>query len=216
MNCDPHYLRASKRLAEAGRVFCEAIMVTVLGATVAFVANALSPRGLTLSRNYFPSGTNSLSAATMADIAGTNQAPAVVISVLRVNEKGLQFVDSNSVALLFHDPRVASDRVIFMDARDEERYKEGHVPGAYEFDPYHPEKYLATVLSVCLAAEQIVVYCTGSDCEDSQFAALTLRDAGIANQKLFVYAGGITEWTTNGLPLEIGGRQSGNLRNPAK
>jgi len=43
-----------------------------------------------------------------------------------------------------------------------------------------------------------------------------LRDVGISNQKLFVYAGGITEWMTNSLPVEIGARNSGNLRNMNK
>jgi len=28
--------------------------------------------------------------------------------------------------------------------------------------------------------------------------------------------GGIPEWTTNGLPVEIGGRNSGNLRSTKK
>jgi rhodanese-related sulfurtransferase len=57
-----------------------------------------------------------------------------------------------------------------------------------------------------------VIYCNGGDCDDSESAAITLRDVGIANPKLFIYTGGITEWTTNGLPVEIGGRNSGNLR----
>jgi len=202
-------------MAKGRGVFFEAILVVVLGATVSFVANGLSPRGLTLARNYFPSSTNSLSPLPLADIIETNRASVGELAVLRVNEKGLQFVDSNSVTLLFQASRSAPDRIIFVDARNQERYNEGHVPGAYEFDPYRQQN-LGAVLSVCQVAEQIVVYCTGSDCEDSQLAALTLRDAGIANQKLLVHAGGIAEWTTLGLPLETGGHQSGNLRNPTK
>jgi len=72
------------------------------------------------------------------------------------------------------------------------------------------------VLPVCQAAEQIVVYCNGGDCDDSESAAILLRDVGIANRKLFIYTGGIPEWTTNGLPVEIGGRNSGNLRSTNK
>ena len=67
------------------------------------------------------------------------------------------------------------------------------------------------MLPVCQAAEQIVVYCNGGDCDDSETAAILLRDVGIANRKLFIYGGGITEWTTNRLPVEIGARNSGNL-----
>jgi hypothetical protein len=39
---------------------------------------------------------------------------------------------------------------------------------------------------------------------------------GIPNQKLFVFGGGIAEWTTNGLPVETGARNNGNLRNMNK
>ena len=84
-------------------------------------------------------------------------------------------------------------------------------PGAYEFDPYHPEKYFPAVLPVCRAAEQIVVYCNGGDCDDSKTAALLLRDMGLTNRKIFVYGGGITEWTTNHQPVETGARNSGNV-----
>jgi rhodanese-related sulfurtransferase len=38
-----------------------------------------------------------------------------------------------------------------------------------------------------------------------------LRDAGVPRDALFVYAGGIAEWKANGLPMESGGRGSGQL-----
>jgi hydroxyacylglutathione hydrolase len=184
---------------------------------LAFGANHLSPRGLVLSRNYFPGGTNGTIAAPTAvppphTADSTNTLSAAQRVAAQIREKGLQPVPRNQVVQLFHDPRFAQDLVVFIDARDSAHYQEGHIPGAYEFDPYRPEKYLATVLPVCHAAEEIVVYCGGGDCEDSQFAALALRDAGVANQKLFVYAGGITDWETNALPVELGERNSRSLR----
>ena len=138
------------------------------------------------------------------------------ILAAELKEKGLQLIDCNRAAQLFQDPRFQQKQVVFIDARDEQRYQEGHIPGAYEFDPYRPEKYFDAVLPVCRAAEQVVVYCNGGDCDDSETAAVLLRDIGIANQKLRVFGGGIMEWTTNGLPVETGGRNSGNLRNPGK
>ena len=125
--------------------------------------------------------------------------------------KGLQLMDGSQALQSFHDPRVQQDKIVFVDARDEAHYQKGHIPGAYEFDPYHPENYFATVLPVCLQAEQVVVYCNGGDCDDSESAALLLRDAGIANQKLFVYGGGFAEWVANNLPVETGARNSGAL-----
>jgi rhodanese-related sulfurtransferase len=198
-------------------VLLEALLVAAAGIVLAFGANLVSPRGLALTRNYFPAGINRPVPAARA-IANTNPpapSPAQLLAA-RLKELGLQSVDGHQAAQLFHDPRFKQGSIAFIDARDEQHYREGHIPGACEFDPYYPEKYFATVFPVCQAAEQIVVYCIGGDCDDSESAAITLRDVGIANQKLFVYTGGITEWTTNGLPVEIGGRNSGNLRNTNK
>jgi rhodanese-related sulfurtransferase len=56
-----------------------------------------------------------------------------------------------------------------------------------------------------------VVYCNGGECEDSEFAAIMLRDAGVPREMLFVFAGGIVEWKAAGLPVETGPRGSGQL-----
>jgi rhodanese-related sulfurtransferase len=145
--------------------------------------------------------------------SGTNSAilsPAQVLAA-QMKEKRLQLMDGRQATRSFHDPRFQQNLIVFIDARDESHYQQGHIPGACEFDPYHPEKNFATVLPVCQKAEQVVVYCNGGDCDDSETAALLLRDMGIPNQKLFVYGGGITEWKTNGLPVETGARNSGIL-----
>jgi len=191
---------ASGRRTELKGILREAIVVAAAGATLAFVVNAISPRGLTLTRNYFPGATNGIvSAPVLSPITG-------------IKQKGLKWLDGQQTLRLFDDPRYLQHLIVFIDARDGDQYQKGHIPGAYEFDPYYPEQYLATVLPVCQAAEDIVVYCDGGDCEDSQFAAVTLRDAGIPNQKLSVFVGGMAAWTTNGWPVEIGGRNSRNVR----
>ncbi len=141
-------------------------------------------------------------------------APAELLAA-RLKAKGLQLLASDQVTQLSYDLRYEHGLIVFVDARDDRHYQDGHIPGAWQFDHYRAENYLANVLPVCLAAEQIVVYCQGGDCEDSEFAALTLSSVGIAKEKLFVYGGGMTEWMTNGLPVELGARKSGNLR-PAK
>ena len=202
----------------AAKILLEALFVAVIGAVFAFGANLISPRGLALTRNYFPAGiSRPVPAAT--GVASTNSpaasSPAQLLAA-RLKEQGLQSVDGRQAAELFHDPRFKQGSIAFIDARDEQHYREGHIPGACEFDPYYPEKYFPTVLPVCQAAEQIVIYCNGGDCDDSESAAILLRDVGIANRKLFIYTGGIPEWTTNGLPVEIGGRNSGNLRSANK
>ncbi|PYJ04545.1 MAG: hypothetical protein DME25_09825, partial [Verrucomicrobia bacterium] len=175
-------------------VSIEGLLVAVVGLALAFVANALSPQGLKIGRDYFP-GSSQAVPATSAP-AGTNQPSPQDLVAARLKAKGLQLIDGQQVTNLFHDPRYQMDQVIFLDARPEEHgaYQAGHIPGAYLFDPYHPEKFLGTILPLCQNAQQIVVYCSGgAECEDSESAATFLRQAGIANEKLFVYAGGIAD-----------------------
>jgi rhodanese-related sulfurtransferase len=115
---------------------------------------------------------------------------------------------------LFRDPRYEQGLVIFIDARDDQHYAAGHIPGAWPFDRFRPEQYLPTVLPACLTAVKVVVYCNGGECEDSEFAAIMLRDAGVPREALFIYAGGITEWKAQRLPMEAGARRSGELPKP--
>jgi rhodanese-related sulfurtransferase len=126
--------------------------------------------------------------------------------------EGLQLADNGQAVRLFQDPRREQGLVMFVDARDNEHYRAGHIPGAFQLDHYHPENYLAAVLPASQAAEQIVVYCKGGSCEDSEQTAILLRDAGVPKDRLFVYAGGFDEWTARLLPIETGERNSGQIR----
>ena len=206
--------QALDRRTAVKKIFVEALFVVSAGAAFAFIANQISPQGLVLARNYFPVG-NSSPIMAVANENSAALSPAQLLTA-QIKKNGLQLVDGSQSANLFRDPRLKQNIVVFIDARDELHYREGHIPGACEFDPYHPDKYFAAVLPVCETAEQIVVYCNGGDCDDSETAAVLLRDVGIANQKLFIYSGGITEWTSNSLPVELGARNSGNLRGTNK
>jgi rhodanese-related sulfurtransferase len=129
----------------------------------------------------------------------------------QVRAEGLRLVDCSQMTNLFQDPRCEQGLVVFIDARNDEHYQEGHIPGAYQLDHFYPERYLAATLPVCQTAEQILIYCNGGACDDSLQTAIFLRDAGIPRERLFIYAGGITEWTAKGLPVETGARKSGSL-----
>jgi rhodanese-related sulfurtransferase len=210
MNDDYSRSVAAVRLSAVGKIFAEAALVAILGAAFAFAANQISPRGLALTRDYFPAGPAS---PARSAAGGTNSEPVSPAQFLaqQMLEKGLQLLDESQTVRLFRDPRLKQNIVVFIDAREVVHYQQGHIPGAYEFDPYRSGKYYDEVLPVCQKAEQIVVYCNGGDCDDSETAALLLRDMGILNQKLFVYGGGITEWTADNLPVETGERNSGTL-----
>ena len=120
-----------------------------------------------------------------------------------MKEDGLELIDSQKAFELFNDPRKQQALVIFVDARNPEHFEAGHVPGAYEFDYYHYDDYLAKVVPACQNAQQVVVYCTGGKCDDSRLAANFLGGI-MPKEKIMVYGGGITEWTGKGWPVEKG------------
>lgn len=190
------------------KLLLEAVIVGVVGAALAFAANALSPRGLKLNQNYFPDETGGKIKPVQLHVAsGTNQGSDSATQSLaeRLKAKGLTLVDNAKVVELFHDPRYAQGQVIFIDARNDHEFEEGHIPGAHQFDHFHYEKFLPTIIPLCQAAQQIVVYCGGGDCELSEFAATMLaNDLGIPKEKLAVYGGGMTEWKEKHLPVETG------------
>ncbi len=213
-------------------MLAEALLIAVTGAVLSLVANSLSPRGLSLRRDYFgrssaPSpraATNALPAARTtpapaasslaASSTNTPTAPPAEYAELkqRLDSRGISLVDGETAEKLYHDPQYQQELIVFVDARDDHHYAEGHIPGAFQFDRYYPERYLPTVLPACLTASRIVVYCTGGKCEDSEFAAITLVESGIPAQSTSVYGGGMTDWLARKLPVESGPRKSGAIR----
>lgn len=192
------------------KVLLEALGVALVGTLVAFLANGLSPRGLVLDHDYFPSAG---AARTSHPASGTHTNSPTEMLAASLKSVGLELIDSNQVLRLYHDPRRDQDLLLFVDAREEDPYAAGHIPGAFEFNHFHAEKYVATVIPACQVAQQIVVYCNGGNCDESRFAALALRDylSGVSKTNLLIYGGGMTEWATNRLPVEIGERHSGRL-----
>jgi rhodanese-related sulfurtransferase len=187
------------------RLLREAMLVGVAGGLLALAANALSPRGLHLARNYFPDATVSTNQVTAPPTNHLAVSPASHEAVLRrLAARGLQAADHDSVAAWHADPRREQRLIVFVDARNEKAYAESHIPMAVLLDYYHPEAYLPTVLPAVMAAEKIVIYCNGGDCEDSEFTAQFLKSAGVPGDRIFVYAGGIAEWKQRGMPVQGG------------
>ena len=171
---------------EPKRILLEALLVSALGLVFALLVNLVSARGLSLTRNYFPSSrtthgkidgsANSIVHAAVRDTNGAGQSAREIVAA-RLKEKGLQPIDGREATQLFRDPQYELESIVFIDARDDRHYQEGHIPGAYQFDRYYPEKHLPAVLPACLNARNIVVYCSGGNCEDS----LSERFWGIPN-----------------------------------
>lgn len=192
----------ASRCFQIKRLAAEVLSVMVAGGWFALLANQLSPAGLELTRDYFPK-----SPSASKQSAASREA--------QIHARRLQTIRRETVAQLFASLEYASERIVFIDARSEDLYRKGHIPGAIAFDYYRPETAIATVLPACLSATSVVVYCAGGECEDGELAALSLVNSGVSSNSLFIYIGGITDWQSAGQPVEIGSRRSGHYL-PAK
>jgi rhodanese-related sulfurtransferase len=186
-------------------ILYEALVVALVGICAALTANHFSPRGIKLTRDYFPAG-KAIEGASGVVEKGPALGEAGIEARLRAQNLGV--VGLSEVQELFADPRREQEQLIFVDARNRKRYEEGHVPGAYHLDHFYPDETLAEVLPAAMGAERVVVYCNGGGCEDSEFVAVFLREAGVPGDRLFVYPGGMMEWREAGWPVELGQRGS--------
>ena len=202
----------------------EFVVIAGVGLVIGLIANAFNRDGLDLSENYFrrpavsprPSPTPPPLTTTATDPAnhGTAPPPERDPLVARIeDELGLQAVTHDEAVETFEDPYRLDGVYLFIDARDDEHYLDGHIPGAVQMDHYHKDRYLPAVLEACAAASRIIVYCEGGECEDSEFATRILLEAGVDWGLLHIYAAGYAAWTEAGLPVEIGPRDSGDIIN---
>ena len=213
-----------------GVTITEMLVLGVLACGLALAGNALRQDHVEITRNYFekpkvnlPPATNGQTAPPPPD--GQNAAPnpgAAPESPVdpqpvapdvgqhdepQVNSRhGLLVIGYEQALEIYQDPMYQDNLCIFLDSRSDAAYAEGHVPGAYQLDHYHRDRYLPELLPAARGAERIVIYCEGGDCEDSIFAANDLLEQDIEYDHIVIYEGGIEEWERNGAPLELGGR----------
>lgn len=192
-------------LTRVRRTVTDGLAIAAVGVAFALAANQFSPRGLSLRRNYFPPAPALASAASSTPTT----TPAASDRDQRFARRGIALADHARVAAWYRDPRFAEGRIVFVDARDDRHFQAGHIPGAIQLDHYRLADHAAAVIAACQLAEQIVVYCTGGNCEDSELAAADLIDFGVPGGKVAVYVGGIDEWRSHNLPIETGLRGSG-------
>ena len=91
---------------------------------------------------------------------------------------------------------------IFIDARDQWEFGEGHIRGAINI----PEFSFSSeneLLKEIDKNKMLVIYCSGNECETSKRLAAELKKVGYMNT--FIYLGGFDEWAESGLPVEKGG-----------
>jgi len=95
--------------------------------------------------------------------------------------------------------RLFSDSVLFIDARAEEYYHEGHIPNSICNDDFDSLVY--QIEDFITYKNGFVVYCSDDDCGSSEDLAYQLQDQGFTN--IYLFKGGWKQWMENNLPIEL-------------
>ena len=95
--------------------------------------------------------------------------------------------------------RLFSDSVLFIDAREEEYYIEGHIPNSICNDDFDSLVY--QIEDFVTYNNGFVVYCSDDDCGSSEDLAYQLQDQGFTN--IYLFKGGWKQWVENDLPIEV-------------
>lgn len=208
------------------QAFIELILITLASVGVALAANQIRERkSIELTKDYFERGsTPAQKPATDTPTAngigkhvegarpvqpiGLSVKPAAGETEKSAGKKHLehdfQTISLEEVQKVFDDPQTRQGLNIFVDARDDEHFAEGHVPGAMQCFPYEARRCLDRVKMAADGAEKVIVYCGGGDCEDSIFMCRELTEAGVPTEAVYLFEGGWKEWSASGMPTEGG------------
>lgn len=161
------------------KIFFEVILIGVASLVLAVAVNFSRGEGLRLLDVYQP-GDNPASLPEM-------EVPPVDLETLKA------FKDSGMVLLV--------------DARDEESFRNGHIPGAVNLPLRTREESFELLRERLSSGITVVTYCVDPGCRDSTFLATWLAERGITD--IMVYTGGIEGWISAGLVVETdqGGRR---------
>jgi rhodanese-related sulfurtransferase len=160
------------------RLFRETTILIILAVTLAFIYNAISPKGIAFFGEWDKD-----------------------IGVVNPKSKDTQVDHDLEIGSVQSAKRIFdTGNAVFVDVRSEDQYQDGHIKGAVmmpvnEFDrlidafqnQYPPETFLIT-------------YCSGRQCQDSHLAAQFFFENGYLNVSVFI--DGFFAWESEGYPVE--------------
>jgi rhodanese-related sulfurtransferase len=114
-------------------------------------------------------------------------------------------IDSKAAKALF------DQGVVFLDARIQSEYDEGHIPQAFLLNSSMFGTSAADeAMKVMDANQPVVIYCGGGDCDASKNVAILLQQAGF--KQLHIIEHGFPEWKQLGYPIETGADKAGTKK----
>ncbi len=91
-------------------------------------------------------------------------------------------------------------QAIFVDARSQEDFREGHIRGAVSLPIGEFESRIDHFKASYPLSQYIVAYCSGRECDDSHELAQRLFEHGYADVSVFI--DGYPAWMAEGFPIE--------------
>lgn len=145
---------------------------------------------LSLTYNYF-------SPSSIALIGNWDRTKGVVSanSKTSVVKRGREINNSIDMKKIVED-----NSALIIDARLEEIFIKGHIPGARSIPLSQFDELIGNFYEAVSMEQKIIIYCSGRECTDSHTLAQKLSEAGYENIKVF--AGGFIEWEQEGYQIE--------------
>jgi len=90
---------------------------------------------------------------------------------------------------------------VVIDARAEDKYRNGHIPGAHNLPAHSIHENLGRIYEWATPEMLVVVYCAGGidECDESRTVFDALKENGFVNLRL--YLGGWKEWTQKNMRI---------------
>ena len=114
-----------------------------------------------------------------------------------------ELVNSNEPSGIVEiDIKIAKDLyekgTLFIDARAEEYFNDGHIPGAICSDEL--DELIDKIYNFDNLDKAFVVYCSDDDCGSSEELSYQLYDQGF--ESIYLFKGGWKQWIENNLPAK--------------
>jgi rhodanese-related sulfurtransferase len=183
--------------------FVEALMITIIAAVIGLGVNAFHPKGVYISTKRPP-------ILSVDDSVLTEELPRVIFSggsdtLPRSQEAqdGPITVNTDQVRQL-----MAGGRAVVIDARKEDEYEIGHIPGAINL-PFERISTLAKRINSLSHDKWLICYCDGPPCDLGELLASELWSAGYSI--VAIYQEGLDAWKKSN-NVEQGGEKTNHAK----
>ena len=156
----------------------EFVILVCIAVIIAFAVNLFSPKGVALVGAW----------DTSQGVITPKPKDDVVVHELEIKK--------SFIAKRIYD----SGGAVFVDARNYEQYREGHIKGAVSLPAYQFEELIDDFENKYPINVSIITYCSGRECDDSHLLAQHLLEKGYADVRVFI--DGYPGWEEAGFPIE--------------